>query len=827
MAYKYSKGTFALDSIKSKDDSSVLDDKKLKFGTDGDVTFEYDEDGADVLQIAGGDVRFAHGASNKFQLRDGDIYLQSSADGQLDLVADSKVKLTAGTVEASADLKVGDDLSLTSDSAVMNFGADNDVTFTHDGSNGMDVAAAGAFDITAAAASTWKTTAGDLTVKSAADIVMQAQNGDVMFADGTTNYLKLAADSNDAVFQIQQDSKNFVFKQYDGNDVVKMKDNGDVDISSHNGSSKGLALGGTVVSATAAELNYLDNDGLSAARLGYLASVTAGTAAAGKALVLDADGKIATISQLTASFMSGVSAQFTNLTVASDTLTVGSTDISETEIAYIDSVTPGTVAASKAVVVDSNKDAASFRNLTATGAITAGSFVIGSADISEAELETIDGVTAGTVAASKAVVVDSNKDISGLRKVTATHSFIIGSAELVEADMEKIDGITDGTGAANKALVLDADRAIGNINMLTASYARIDELDVVTINSINQTEETLEISDKLIVSALSASSANSAGGGLRIGGGADSSGHAAILWDHGNTALDFVIGGTTEMRLQAGKLLPEANNDIDLGKSDLQFKDLYLDGVAYIDDLRADALGAALNCASQAMTNVNIDSGAIDGAVIGANSAAAGTFTSLVAGGNVDLGDATSDTITATGRFDSDLVPSTDSARALGSSALQWSAAHVDVGHIDQLGSALDANSQAITNINVDSGAIDGAVIGANSAAAAKFTGIAAKYSGSISANFTPSATADFFMGVDTSGGAVTITLPSAASAAAGKMYVVKDVGGKAGDAGKAIAVTGSADANTIDGASGALSIDSAYGAINLMSDGSNGWYVW
>ena len=52
--------------------------------------------------------------------------------------------------------------------------------------------------------------------------------------------------------------------------------------------------------------------------------------------------------------------------------------------------------------------------------ITGTSFVIGSADINETELETIDGVTAGTVAASKAVVVDSNKDISSFRNVTAT-----------------------------------------------------------------------------------------------------------------------------------------------------------------------------------------------------------------------------------------------------------------------------------------------------------------------------------------------------------------------------------------------------------------------
>ena len=40
------------------------------------------------------------------------------------------------------------------------------------------------------------------------------------------------------------------------------------------------------------------------------------------------------------------------------------------EIAVLDAVTPGTVAASKAVVVDANKDIASFRNLTATGTVT-------------------------------------------------------------------------------------------------------------------------------------------------------------------------------------------------------------------------------------------------------------------------------------------------------------------------------------------------------------------------------------------------------------------------------------------------------------------------
>ena len=84
-------------------------------------------------------------------------------------------------------------------------------------------------------------------------------------------------------------------------------------------------------------------------------------------------------------------------------------------------------------------------------AITGTSFVIGSADINEAELETIDGVTAGTVSASKAVVVDSNKDIASFRNVTLTGELdaatldISGDADIdgtLEADAITIAGVT-------------------------------------------------------------------------------------------------------------------------------------------------------------------------------------------------------------------------------------------------------------------------------------------------------------------------------------------------------------------------------------------------
>ena len=54
--------------------------------------------------------------------------------------------------------------------------------------------------------------------------------------------------------------------------------------------------------------------------------------------------------------------------------------------------------------------------------------------------------------------------------------------------------------------------------------------------------------------------------------------------------------------------------------------------------------------------------------------------------GDVNLGDATGDTITATGRFDSDLVPSTDNARDLGASGLEWKDLYIDgTANIDTL----------------------------------------------------------------------------------------------------------------------------------------------
>ena len=47
----------------------ITDDKKLFFGTGGDVSFEYDEDGNDVLAMAGADIRISD--TQQLQIGDG------------------------------------------------------------------------------------------------------------------------------------------------------------------------------------------------------------------------------------------------------------------------------------------------------------------------------------------------------------------------------------------------------------------------------------------------------------------------------------------------------------------------------------------------------------------------------------------------------------------------------------------------------------------------------------------------------------------------------------------------------------------------------------
>jgi hypothetical protein len=60
-------------------------------------------------------------------------------------------------------------------------------------------------------------------------------------------------------------------------------------------------------------------------------------------------------------------------------------------------------------------------NQASKGKVSVGSLVVNGKTLTGAELDAVDGVTAGTVTASKAVIVDSNKDIGDFRNLDAVN----------------------------------------------------------------------------------------------------------------------------------------------------------------------------------------------------------------------------------------------------------------------------------------------------------------------------------------------------------------------------------------------------------------------
>jgi len=96
-------------------------------------------------------------------------------------------------------------------------------------------------------------------------------------------------------------------------------------------------------------------------------------------------------------------------TTIGGSLIIGGSTLSSAELTFLDGVTAGTVSASKALVVDSDKDIASLRNITLTGELDAGSLdVSGDADIDgtlEADAITVNGSTLSSVIQDEATAL--------------------------------------------------------------------------------------------------------------------------------------------------------------------------------------------------------------------------------------------------------------------------------------------------------------------------------------------------------------------------------------------------------------------------------------
>jgi len=135
-----------------------------------------------------------------------------------------------------------------------------------------------------------------------------------------------------------------------------------------------------------------------------------------------------------------------------------------------------------------------FKDLFLSGS----SLVIGGTTMDSGELTVLDSITAGTVAAGKAVVVDSNKDISGFRNVVIAGDLTVqGSTTTIDSttieiqNSFKFEGATADAHETNLTTIdPTADRTISLPNA-TGTIVLQDTTDTLTNKSIDSDNNTI------------------------------------------------------------------------------------------------------------------------------------------------------------------------------------------------------------------------------------------------------------------------------------------------------------------------------------------------
>ena len=285
-------------------------------------------------------------------------------------------------------------------------------------------------------------------------------------------------------------------------------------------------------------------------------------------------------------------------------------------------VTAGTVSASKGVLVDGNKDITGFRNVTLSGDLTLGSGAV----ISEAELEAIDGVTAGTVTASKAVIVDSNKDIASFRNITLTGELDAGSLD-VSGDAD-IDGTLETDALSINGTAVTATGAELNYSDTGAAVGTVVASKVVTADA---NKDVASFRNITLTGELDA-------GSLDVSGDADID---------GTLEADAMTLNGTAITATATLDTGISNNNVPIFTSGVADNDfLRVDGTAIegrsASEVLSDIAAAPAAGSSNIVTTGALNSGSITsgfGAID--NGASAITTTGVITGGTLE---ATADT---------------------------------------------------------------------------------------------------------------------------------------------------------------------------------------
>jgi len=446
----------------------------------------------------------------------------------------------------------------------------------------------------------------------------------------------------------------------------------------------GLSIASVDVTATAAELNILDGVTATAVEINLLDGVTATTA---ELNILDGvtstaaelnilDGVTATTAEL--NILDGVTSTAAELNIL-DGVTASTAELNildgvtatAAELNYLDVTAIGTAEASKAVVLDANKDISGLRNVSIDGDLT----VNGTTTTINSTTVTIDDPIF-TLGGDQAPASDDNKDrgiefrwhngsaakvgFFGMDDTDNRFKFIpdaTNTSEVFSGDIGDFQArrayLNAGGLYLNNVSVSATAAELNLLDGVTATTAELNILDGVTstaaelniLDGVTATTAELNILDGVtstaaelnILDGVTASTAE-----LNILDGVTSTAAEINL-------LDGVTATTAELNYLDGASANLATFALPASTTISSF------GASLVDDANASAARTTLGLgtiATQAANSVNIDGGAIDGTIIGGGTAAAGTFTDIVGtsldlNGDLDMSGAARDIVVA------------------------------------------------------------------------------------------------------------------------------------------------------------------------------------
>ena len=163
-------------------------------GRESTLIFKGEQSGGEISTLA--QIQASHDGTADDQK--GDLIFKTN-DGSDNNAPTERLRIDSdGLSTFTSDVKVGDDLLLNTDSAVLSIGADADLKITHDGTNGD-------FE-----------SAGDLTFDVAGDLKLDVDGGDIRLLDDGTQFGKFTNSSSDFVISSSVNDKDIKFAGADG-----------------------------------------------------------------------------------------------------------------------------------------------------------------------------------------------------------------------------------------------------------------------------------------------------------------------------------------------------------------------------------------------------------------------------------------------------------------------------------------------------------------------------------------------------------------------------------------------------------------------------------